>query len=151
MILKFGRNDAASMVMSRPVLLFLIALIPLLGGASDSIWTGASAFATEARKPIRISIAIKIALLQIRFKSRSESPKATCWNWCSPPTNRRNSTCMATTSTSNVEPGRPAVMRVDANIAGRFPLQSHGFGPQATQPTGAQANLVLLHLYVYPR
>jgi hypothetical protein len=51
----------------------------------------------------------------------------------------------------SVEAGIPAVLRVDAKIAGRFPLESHRFGDATAQATGAHAHIVLLYLYVYPR
>jgi hypothetical protein len=51
----------------------------------------------------------------------------------------------------NVEPGTPAVLRVDAKIAGRYALESHRLGSVAAEPRGAHDHLVLLHLSIYPR
>jgi hypothetical protein len=48
----------------------------------------------------------------------------------------------------SVEPGRLVVMRIEATIAGRFPLEAHAFGK-----TGGRkhAHIVILYLEVYPR
>jgi hypothetical protein len=51
----------------------------------------------------------------------------------------------------NVEPGAQAALRVDAKIAGRYPLEAHRFGSVTPEPRGAHGHLVLLHLSVYPR
>ncbi len=47
-----------------------------------------------------------------------------------------------------VAPNAPAVLRLDAKIAGRFPIEAHKFG------TGSQSkggHVALLYLEVYPR
>jgi hypothetical protein len=47
-----------------------------------------------------------------------------------------------------VAPDAPAVLRLDAKIAGRFPIEAHKFG------TGSQSkggHVALLYLEVYPR
>ena len=51
-----------------------------------------------------------------------------------------------------VGPGVPNVLRVDAKIAGRFPLESHRFGSATSEPgAAAHGHLTLLHLAVYPK
>jgi hypothetical protein len=50
-----------------------------------------------------------------------------------------------------VEPGTPAVLRVDAKITGRYPLESHRFGSVVAEAKGAHDHVVLLHLSIYPR
>ncbi len=44
-----------------------------------------------------------------------------------------------------VRPGEPAAMVVDAHIAGRFPVTSHGWGE------GGPGHETLIYLEVYPR
>jgi hypothetical protein len=51
----------------------------------------------------------------------------------------------------HVQPGTPAVLGMDAKITGRFPLESHRFGPAGPESATAQEHVVLLHLDVYPR
>jgi hypothetical protein len=45
-------------------------------------------------------------------------------------------------------PARPAVLRLDATIAGRFPIEAHGF---ASDRGGRRGHVVLLYLEVHPR
>jgi hypothetical protein len=47
-----------------------------------------------------------------------------------------------------VAPNAPAVLRLDAKIAGRFPIEAHKFGT-GSQSKGGHATL--LYLEVYPR
>jgi hypothetical protein len=48
----------------------------------------------------------------------------------------------------SVEPGELAVLRIEATIAGRFPLEAHAFGKAGGRK---HAHLVILYLEVYPR
>jgi hypothetical protein len=48
----------------------------------------------------------------------------------------------------SVEPNAPAVLRLDAKIAGRFPIEAHRFG-SGSQSKGGHA--ALLYLEIYPR
>jgi hypothetical protein len=47
-----------------------------------------------------------------------------------------------------VEPNAPAVLRLDAKIAGRFPIEAHKFGTGSQSKSG---HVALLYLEVYPR
>jgi hypothetical protein len=47
-----------------------------------------------------------------------------------------------------VAPSAPAVLRLDATIAGRFSIEAHGF---ASHTSGQRRNIVLLYLEVHPR
>jgi hypothetical protein len=47
-----------------------------------------------------------------------------------------------------VEPAAPAVLRLDATIAGRFSIEAHGF---ASDKSGQRGHVVLLYLEVHPR
>jgi hypothetical protein len=47
-----------------------------------------------------------------------------------------------------VAPAAPAVLRVDATIAGRFSIEAHGF---ASDKSGQRRHIVLLYLEVHPR
>ena len=47
-----------------------------------------------------------------------------------------------------VEPATTAVLRLDATIAGRFPIEAHGF---ASGRSGHGGHVVLLYLEVHPR
>jgi hypothetical protein len=47
-----------------------------------------------------------------------------------------------------LQPGRPAVLRVEATIAGRFPLEAHAFG---TGGGRRHMHSVVLYLEVLPR
>src|SRR5262245_25452948 len=49
-----------------------------------------------------------------------------------------------------VHPGEEAVMRLDAKLAGRFPIEAHRFGgPAGASPS--RGHVVLLYLEIYPR
>jgi hypothetical protein len=49
-----------------------------------------------------------------------------------------------------VHPGEEAVMRLDAEIAGRFPIEAHRFGgPAGASPS--RGHVVLLYLEIHPR
>ena len=47
-----------------------------------------------------------------------------------------------------VAPAAPALLRLDATIAGRFPIEAHGF---ASGRSGHGGHVVLLYLEVHPR
>lgn len=49
-----------------------------------------------------------------------------------------------------IAPSAPAVLRVDANIAGRFSVEAHGFGAGKSGRSGPR-HIVLLYLEVHPR
>jgi hypothetical protein len=49
-----------------------------------------------------------------------------------------------------VHPGEEAVMRLDAKIAGRFPIEAHRFGgPAGASPS--RGHVLLLYLEIHPR
>jgi hypothetical protein len=49
-----------------------------------------------------------------------------------------------------VRPGEEAVMRLDAKIAGRFPIEAHRFGdPAGASPS--RGHVVLLYLEIHPQ
>jgi FtsP/CotA-like multicopper oxidase with cupredoxin domain len=48
-----------------------------------------------------------------------------------------------------VAPNAPAVLRLDANVAGRFSIEAHRFGGGARKQ--GRGHVVLLYLDVYPR
>jgi hypothetical protein len=49
-----------------------------------------------------------------------------------------------------VHPGEEAVMRLDAKIAGRFPIEAHRFGgPAGASPS--RGHVVLLYLEIHPQ
>jgi hypothetical protein len=50
----------------------------------------------------------------------------------------------------SVRPGQEAVMRLDAKIAGRFPIEAHHFGGGAVG-SPSRRHVVLLYLEVHPR
>jgi len=51
-----------------------------------------------------------------------------------------------------VVPGAPAMLRLDAKIAGRFAIEAHNFAGSAEgQRASARSRGVLLYLEVYPR
>jgi hypothetical protein len=47
-----------------------------------------------------------------------------------------------------VEPAVPAMLRLDATIAGRFPVEAHGFG---SGRSGQHGHVTLFYLEVHPR
>jgi hypothetical protein len=49
-----------------------------------------------------------------------------------------------------VRPGEEAVMRLDAKLAGRFPIEAHRFGGRAGG-SPSRGHVVLLYLEVHPR
>jgi hypothetical protein len=50
----------------------------------------------------------------------------------------------------NVAPSAPAVLRVEATVAGRFSVEAHGFGSGKSGRRGP-GHIVLLYLEVHPR
>jgi hypothetical protein len=49
-----------------------------------------------------------------------------------------------------VQPGEEAVMRLDAKLTGRFPIEAHRFGgPAGASPS--RGHVVLLYLEIHPR
>jgi hypothetical protein len=51
-----------------------------------------------------------------------------------------------------VEPDKPAVMKFQAKLAGRFPIEAHASAAPGTPERGAKRrHLTLLYLEVYPR
>jgi hypothetical protein len=53
--------------------------------------------------------------------------------------------------TVKVLPGTPAVLRVEAKIAGRFSIEAHRFGDPGAGTGGKSGHVVLLYLEVHPR
>jgi hypothetical protein len=49
-----------------------------------------------------------------------------------------------------VHAGQEAVMRLDAKLAGRFPIEAHGFGGPA-DGSPSRGHVVLLYLEIHPR
>jgi hypothetical protein len=49
-----------------------------------------------------------------------------------------------------VQPGGEAVMRLDAKLAGRFPIEAHRFGGSAGG-SPSRGHVVLLYLEIHPR
>jgi hypothetical protein len=49
-----------------------------------------------------------------------------------------------------VQPGGEAVMRLDAKLAGRFPIEAHRFGGSAGG-SPSRSHVVLLYLEIHPR
>jgi hypothetical protein len=49
-----------------------------------------------------------------------------------------------------VQPGGEAVMRLDAKLAGRFPIEAHRFGGSAGG-SPSRSHIVLLYLEIHPR
>src|SRR5688572_15052820 len=48
------------------------------------------------------------------------------------------------------EPGAAAVLRLDATVAGRFPIEAHRFGGGGSARTRSYSHVVLLYLEVHP-
>jgi hypothetical protein len=53
--------------------------------------------------------------------------------------------------TLELVPGAPAVLKLDARIAGRFAIEAHRFGSAGAAASGKRGQTVLLYLEVHPR
>jgi FtsP/CotA-like multicopper oxidase with cupredoxin domain len=121
--------------------LALAALDPQLSGAQ----------AASAGEPVRFSIAIanrKVDPAQQRIRARQGDTVELAF------------TSDETTELHlhgydrqlNVGPAAPAVLVVEAKIAGRFSIEAHGFGGDSRAGrASARRHVVLLYLEIYPR
>jgi hypothetical protein len=137
--------------MSRPVLFFVLAMAALMHSPSGWPVTGPSGLAAEAVKPIRISVAIRNRSLANPVQKDIRITQGDVLELVFTTDEPAELHLHGYDIYLNVVPGTPAVLRVDAKIAGRYALESHRFGSVATEPRGAHDHLVLLHLSIYPR
>jgi hypothetical protein len=137
--------------MSRPVLFFLLAMIAMTHSPSEWPVAGPSGLAAEAVKPIRISVAIRNRSLANPVQKDIRITQGDVLELVFTTDEPAELHLHGYDIYLNVVPGTPAVLRVDAKIAGRYALESHRFGSVATEPRGADDHLVLLHLSIYPR
>jgi hypothetical protein len=137
--------------MPRTGLSFLIAIITLMQGPTVLLLAGAPSFAAEAVEPIRISVPIRSRSLGNAVHKQIRITQGDVLELVFTTDESAELHLHGYDIYLNVEPGTPAVMRVDAKIAGRYPLESHRFGSVSQQASGAHAHTVLLHLDVYPR
>jgi hypothetical protein len=137
--------------MSRPVLFFALAMVALTCSPCEWPVTGPSGLAAEDTKPIRISVAITNRTLANPVQKDIRITQGDVLELVFTTDESAELHLHGYDIYLNVEPGTPAVLRVDAKIAGRYALESHRFGSVVAEPRGAHAHLVLLHLSVYPQ
>jgi hypothetical protein len=137
--------------MSRAVLFFVLAMVALTHSLSEWPVVGPSGLAAEAVKPIRIAVAIKNRSLANPVQKDIRITQGDVLKLVFTTDEPAELHLHGYDIYLNVVPGTPAVLRVDAKIAGRYALESHRFGSVATEPRGAHDHLVLLHLSIYPR
>jgi hypothetical protein len=127
------------------------ALIALLIGMPAAQWPAPfSPPAARAADPIRISVAIKNRALANQVQKFIRVTQGDLLELIFTSDEAAELHLHGYDLHLGVEPGVPAVLRVDAKIAGRFPLESHRFG-SATGGQAAHDHLTLLHLDVYPK
>jgi hypothetical protein len=140
--------------MRRPSIVLLAAIALLLIGAGRSEWPpiGSTGLAANAVRPIRVSIAIKSRKLANEIQKSIRITQGDVLELVFTTDESAELHLHGYDIYLNVEPGTPSVLRVDAKIAGRFPLESHRFGgATGEQSAGARSHAVLLYVEVYPR
>jgi hypothetical protein len=137
--------------MPRPVPILALAMAALMPCPSEWPVAGSPGLAAETAKPIRISVPIKKRSLANQLQKDIRITQGDVLELVFTTDESAELHLHGYDIYLNVEPGTPGVMRVDAKIAGRFPLESHRFGSDVAQTKGAHAHVVLLHLSIYPR
>jgi hypothetical protein len=133
--------------MPRTVLICALAAAALMWGSAG--WSAAGS-AAETVKPIRISVPIKNRALANPVQKDIRITQGDVLELVFTTDESAELHLHGYDIYLNVEPGTPAVLRVDAKFAGRYPLESHRFG-SAVAEQRAHGHIVLLHVSVYPR
>jgi hypothetical protein len=120
-------------------------------GPAELLPLGPTRVAAEPAKPIRISIAIKNRKLANEAQKYIRITQGDVLELVFTADEAAELHLHGYDIYLNVEPGTPGVLRVDAKIAGRFPLESHRFGNQAAAPSATHDHVVFLYVEVYPR
>ena len=121
--------------MRRPSMILLAAIALLMsGGRSEWPPIGATGLAANAVKPIRISIAMKDRKLANEVQRFIRITQGDVLELVFTTDKSAELHLHGYDIYLNVEPGTPGVLRVDAKIAGRFPLESHRFGGATGEP-----------------
>jgi hypothetical protein len=137
--------------MLRSAAILLLAMAALMHGPCEWPLAGSSGLAAEAVKPIRIRVPIRNRSLANPLQKDIRITQGDVLELVFTTDESAELHLHGYDIYLNVEPGTRAVMRVDAKIAGRFPLESHRFGSDVAQAKGAHNHIVLLHLSIYPR
>jgi hypothetical protein len=133
------------------MLIFLLAMAMLMCSPTEWPVAGSSGLAAEVVKPIRITVPIRNRSLANPVQKDIRITQGDVLELVFTTDESAELHLHGYDIYLNVEPGTPAVLRVDAKIAGRFPLESHRFGSDVAQARGAHDHVVLLHLSIYPR
>ena len=137
--------------MPRPVLIIALAMAAPICSSSEWPVVGSHGIAAEAVKPIRILIPIRNRALANPVQKDIRITQGDVLELVFTTDESAELHLHGYDIHLNVEPGAPGVLRVDAKVAGRYPLESHRFGSAVAEAKGAHDHIVLLHLSVYPR
>jgi hypothetical protein len=137
--------------MPRAVLVLVLAMAALVSGSSEWPSSGSSGLAAEAVKPIRISVPLRNRALANPVQKDIRITQGDVLELVFTTDESAELHLHGYDIYLNVEPGTPAVLRVDAKITGRYPLEAHRFGSAVAEAKGAHDHVVLLQLSVYPR
>jgi hypothetical protein len=137
--------------MPRPPILRMAPLaslvLVLLAWAGTGIFTAPS---VQGAEPVRFSIAIKSRKVDASQKTiRVMQGTALELSFTSDQAAELH--LHGYDRTIEVVPGAPAVLQLDAKIAGRFSIEAHRFGTAGAPGAGKQSHTVLLYVEVHPR
>lgn len=137
--------------MPRPVSILVLSTAALTLTLAECPVAGSPGFAAETARPIRITVPIKSRSLANRVQKDIRTTQGDVLEVVFTTDESAELHLHGYDIYLNVEPGTPSVLRVEATIAGRYPLEAHRFGDAVTTSKGAHSHVVLLYLSVYPR
>jgi hypothetical protein len=129
----------------------VLATAALMCGPAVWLAAGSTGSAAEAVKPIRISVPIRNRALANPIQKDIRITQGDVLELVFTTDESADLHLHGYDIYLTVEPGTPGVLRVDARITGRYPLESHRFGGAVAEAKGARDHIVLLQLSVYPR
>jgi hypothetical protein len=136
--------------LSLTVLILLALLIAMHPGGLPQVRS--AAFGAETVRPIRISVAIKNRTLANPAQKYIRLTQGDVLELVFTADEFAELHLHGYDLYLNVEPGTPSVLRLDATITGRFPLESHRFGRESLESRAcAHDHIVLLFVSIYPR
>ena len=134
--------------------LIVLTAITLLIATHPAEWSriGSAAFGADPVRPIRISVAIKNCTLANPAQKYIRLTQGDVLELVFKVDEVAELHLHGYDLYLSVEPGTPSVLRIDATITGRFPLECHRFGRASSESRmGAHDHIVLLYVSIYPR
>jgi hypothetical protein len=128
-----------------------VAAAALMCGPAVWLAAGSTGLAAEGVKPIRISVPIRNRALANPVQKDIRITQGDVLELVFTTDESAELHLHGYDIYLTVEPGAAGVLRVDAKITGRYPLEAHRFGSVVAEAKGAHDHIVLLHLSVFPR